>query len=72
VQIAKSYLTEVTAVCSTGKMDMACSIGSDHVIDYTKKDFTRNGQHYDLIMGVNGYHSLSECKRALSTKEKPK
>jgi len=67
VQIAKSYGTEVTAVCSTGKIDMVRSIGADHVIDYTKEDFTQNGQHYDLIIGVNGYHSLSDYKRALSS-----
>ena len=68
VQIAKSYETEVTAVCSTGKMDMVRSIGADHVIDYTKEDFTKNGQQYDLIVGVNGHNSLSEYKRALSPK----
>jgi NADPH:quinone reductase-like Zn-dependent oxidoreductase len=66
VQIAKSYGTEVTAVCSTGKMDMVRSIGADHVIDYTQEDFTQNGQLYDLIIGVNGYHSLSDYKRSLS------
>ena len=68
VQIAKSYGTEVTAVCSTGKIDLVRSIGADHVIDYTKEDFTLNGQLYDLILGVNGYHPLSEYKRALSPK----
>jgi NADPH:quinone reductase-like Zn-dependent oxidoreductase len=66
LQIAKSYETEVTAVCSTGKIDMVRSIGADHVIDYTNIDFTQNGQHYDLIIGVNGSHSLSEYKRALN------
>jgi NADPH:quinone reductase-like Zn-dependent oxidoreductase len=45
---------------------MARSIGADHVIDYTKKDFTRNRQRYDLIFAVNGYHPLSAYKRALS------
>ena len=68
VQIAKSYGTEVTAVCSTGKIGMVRSIGADHVIDYTKKDFSQNGQLYDLIIGVNGYHSFSDYKRALSPK----
>jgi NADPH:quinone reductase-like Zn-dependent oxidoreductase len=65
VQIAKYYGAEVTAVCSTGKINMVRSIGADHVIDYTKNDFTQNGQRYDLIIGVNGYRSLSDYKRAL-------
>src|SRR6266581_6922449 len=50
VQIAKSFGAEVTAVCSTGKMDLVRSIGADHVIDYTQADFTQNGQRYDLIL----------------------
>lgn len=66
VQIAKALGAEVTAVCSTGKMDMVRSIGADHVIDYTKEDFTRNGQRYDLILAVNGYHPLSAYRRALT------
>ncbi len=66
VQIAKYYGTEVTAVCSTGKIDMVRSIGADHVIDYTQEDFTQNGLRYDLIIGVNGYHPLSDYKSALS------
>jgi NADPH:quinone reductase-like Zn-dependent oxidoreductase len=66
LQIAKSFGTEVTAVCSTGKIDMVRSIGADHVIDYTKEDFTQNGQQYDLIVGANGHYSLSDYKRALA------
>lgn len=66
VQIAKYYGAEVTAVCSTGKIDMVRSIGADHVIDYTQEDFTQNGRRYDLIIGVNGYHPLSDYKRALN------
>jgi NADPH:quinone reductase-like Zn-dependent oxidoreductase len=66
VQIAKSFGTEVTAVCSTAKMEMARSIGADHVIDYTKEDFTQHGKRYDLIIGVNGRHSLSSYERALN------
>jgi len=66
VQIAKSFGAEVTAVCSTGKMDMVRSIGADQVIDYTEEDFTQNGQRYDLILAANGYHPLSDYKRALS------
>jgi len=68
VQIAKSFGAEVTAVCSPRNLDMARSIGADHVIDYTKEDFTKNGQGYDLILAANGYHSLSDYKRALSRK----
>ena len=68
VQIAKSFGAEVTAVCSTGKMDMARSIGADQVIDYTKEDFTKNGQHYDLILAANGYHRIWDYRRALSPK----
>jgi NADPH:quinone reductase-like Zn-dependent oxidoreductase len=66
VQIAKAFGAEVTAVCSTRKLDMVRSIGADHVIDYTQEDFTRNRQQYDLILAVNGYRSISDYKRALS------
>jgi NADPH:quinone reductase-like Zn-dependent oxidoreductase len=66
VQLAKSFGAEVTAVCSPRNVEMARSIGADHVIDYTKEDFTRNRQRYDLIFAVNGYHSLSDYKRALN------
>jgi len=65
IQLAKSFGAEVTAVCSTRNQDMARSIGADHVIDYTKEDFTRRPQRYDLILAANGYHSLSAYKRAL-------
>src|SRR2546426_11980257 len=66
VQIAKSFGAEVTAVCSTRNLDMARSIGADHVIDYTQENFSRNGQRYDLILAVNGYHSISDYKPALN------
>ena len=66
VQIAKAFGAEVTAVCSTMKLDLVRSIGADHVIDYTQEDFTRNRQQYDLILAVNGYRSISDYKRALS------
>jgi len=68
VQIAKYYGAEVTAVCSTEKMALVHSLGADHVIDYTKEDFTKNGQKYDLILAVNGYHPISAYKRALAPK----
>jgi len=68
IQIAKSFGAEVTAVCSTRNLDQARSIGADHVIDYTKEDFTKSGQHYDLILAANGYHPLSAYKRALTPK----
>ncbi len=65
VQIAKAFGAEVTAVCSTRNLDRVRSIGADHVIDYTQEDFTRNGQQYDLILAVNGYHPISAYRRAL-------
>ena len=66
VQIAKSFGAEVTAVCSTRNADQARSLGADHVIDYTREDFTQNGHRYDLILAANGYHPISDYKRALT------
>jgi NADPH:quinone reductase-like Zn-dependent oxidoreductase len=65
VQIAKSFGADVTAVCSTRNVDMARQLGADHVIDYTREDFTRNGQQYDLILAVNGYRPIWVYQRAL-------
>ena len=66
IQIAKSFETEVTAVCSTAKMDTSQLIGADHIIDYTQEDFTKNGQRYDLILAANAHHSVFAYRRALS------
>lgn len=65
VQIAKSMGAEVTGVDSTGKLAMLGSIGADHVIDYTREDFTRNGETYDVILDVVGKSSHSRSLRAL-------
>ncbi len=68
VQIAKSLGAEVTGVCSTRNVDMVRSIGANHVIDYTKEDFTQSGQRYDVILDNAEAHSLSGCRRALAPK----
>ena len=65
VQIAKAFGAEVTGVCSPSKAELARSLGADHVIDYTKEDFTRNDQRYDVLLDIAGSHSLAECRRVL-------
>ncbi|WP_409292695.1 NAD(P)-dependent alcohol dehydrogenase [Peribacillus sp. SCS-37] len=65
VQIAKAFGAEVTGVCSTRNVEILQTLGADHVMDYTKEDFTLNEGRYDLILGVNGSNSLSAYKQAL-------
>ena len=66
VQIAKWFGAEVTGVCSTKNLNTACSIGADHVIDYTMEDFARNGGRYDLILDIVGNLPLADCRRMLT------
>jgi NADPH:quinone reductase-like Zn-dependent oxidoreductase len=66
VQIAKALGAEVTGVCSTRNVEMVRSIGADHVVDYTKEDFTQSGRRYDLIVDNVGNHSFADCRRALT------
>jgi len=65
VQIAKASGAEVTGVCSTRNVALVRSLGADHVIDYTREDFTRGGRHYDVIVDTIGNHSLLELRRVL-------
>jgi NADPH:quinone reductase-like Zn-dependent oxidoreductase len=66
VEIAKSFGTEVTAVTNTANLALVRSIGADHVIDYTREDFTRGTKRYDLIVDCSGNHSLSSYRRVLT------
>src|SRR5204863_5913270 len=66
VQIAKSFGADVTGVCSTRNVEMVGSIGADRVVNYTRVDFTRSGQRYDLIYDLVANHSFSACRRVLS------
>jgi len=70
VQIAKSFGADVTGVCSTRNVDLVRSLGADHVIDYTKEDFAKGEQRYDVILDNVPNHSLSECRRILNPKGK--
>jgi NADPH:quinone reductase-like Zn-dependent oxidoreductase len=66
VQIAKSYGADVTGVCSTRNIDLVQSLGADRVIDYTKEDFTKSAERYDVMLDNVGNHSLSECRGVLT------
>ncbi len=66
VQIARAFGADVTGVYSTHSVEMVRSIGADTVIDYTREDFTRTGQRYDLLFDLVGNRSLSDCRRALA------
>ena len=66
VQIAKAFGAEVTGVCSTRNVDLVRSIGADRVMDYTREDFVRDGQRYDMLFDVAWTHSGSDCRRVLT------
>ena len=66
VQIAREFGTEVTAVCSTRNVDMVRAMAADHVMDYTRDDFARNGERYDSILATNGDRSIWDYRRALA------
>jgi NADPH:quinone reductase-like Zn-dependent oxidoreductase len=66
VQLAKAYGAHVTGVDHTAKLDLIRSIGADRVIDYTREDFTRGDERYDLIFDVPGNHSFTDCRRVLT------
>jgi NADPH:quinone reductase-like Zn-dependent oxidoreductase len=68
VQIAKALGAEVTAVCSTRNVEQARALGADHVVDYTREDFTRNGRRYDVLFDVAGSRSWRECTRVLESR----
>jgi NADPH:quinone reductase-like Zn-dependent oxidoreductase len=68
VQLARAFGATVTGVCGTRNADLVRSIGADDVIDYSTQDFTRNGQHYDLLLDIAGSQSVSACRRVMTPK----
>jgi NADPH:quinone reductase-like Zn-dependent oxidoreductase len=66
VQLAKSFGTEVTAVCSTGNAELAQSLGADRVVDYTREDFTRLDERFEVVLDVAGSRSFLELRRVLT------
>jgi NADPH:quinone reductase-like Zn-dependent oxidoreductase len=66
VQLAKSYGADVTGVCSARNTELVQSLGADHVIDYTKEDFTKGAERYDVVIDNVANHSLSECRKVLT------
>src|SRR4029077_7215732 len=65
VQWARHFDAHVTAVCNTKNLDLVRSLGADEVVDYTREDFTKNGQTYDVIFDAVGKHSFRRCRRSL-------
>ncbi len=66
IQIAKALGADVTAVCSTGNVEQARALGADRVIDYTKEDFTRSGERYDVVIDIAGSRSFSKLRRVMT------
>ena len=65
VQLARNFGADVTAVCNTKNVELVASLGADRVLDYTKQDFTRNGETYDAVFDAVGKHSFRRCRRSL-------
>jgi NADPH:quinone reductase-like Zn-dependent oxidoreductase len=66
VQLAKAFGADVTAVCSPRNVEQARALGADRVVDYTQEDFTKRGEHHDLMLDIAGSRSFLACRRALT------